>query len=173
MVPNSDGSLLRLNDNGGLLLSEFFGQSGAGADLTVWVQTNAGTASFAANDMDKVGTNYVNFNVPASERAILTGIGGGDRFLLALTRPVPQHGGDGRPEDHGHGPGRGDPDCRDQRHRRRRGSDQRGLHLPMAGRRRGTYPVPQGQPTPWRLPPKARRSRCGSPSPMTVATTRH
>ena len=97
MVPNSDGSLLRLNDNGGLLLSEFFGQSGAGADLTVWVQTSAGTASFAANDMDKVGTNYVNFNVPASERAILTGIGGGDRFLLALTRPVPNTAATGDP----------------------------------------------------------------------------
>ena len=97
MVPNSDGSLLRLNDNGGLLLSEFFGQSGAGADLTVWVQTSAGTASFAANDMDKVGKNYVNFNVPASERAILTGIGGGDRFLLALTRPVPNTAATGDP----------------------------------------------------------------------------
>ena len=97
MVPNSDGSLLRLNDNGGLLLSEFFGQSGAGADLTVWVQTSAGTASFAANDMDKVGTNYVNFNVPVSERAILTGIGGGDRFLLALTRPVPNTAATGAP----------------------------------------------------------------------------
>ena len=97
MVPNSDGSLLRLNDNGGLLLSEFFGQSGAGADLTVWVQTSAGTASFAANDMDKVGGNYVNFNVPASERAILTGIGGGDRFLLALTRPVPNTAATGDP----------------------------------------------------------------------------
>ena len=97
MVPNSDGSLLRLNDNGGLLLREFFGQSGAGADLTVWVQTSAGTASFAANDMDKVGTNYVNFNVPASERAILTGIGRGDRFLLALTRPVPNTAATGDP----------------------------------------------------------------------------
>ena len=97
MVPNSDGSLLRLNDNGGLLLREFFGQSGAGADLTVWVQTSAGTASFAANDMDKVGNNYVNFNVPASERAILTGIGRGNRFLLALTRPVPNTAATGDP----------------------------------------------------------------------------
>ena len=97
MVPNNDGSLLRLNDNGGLLLSEFFGQAGAGADLTVWVQTSAGTASFAANDLDQVGGNYVNFNVPASERAILTGIGRGDRFLLALTRPVPNTAATGDP----------------------------------------------------------------------------
>ena len=93
MLPNSDGSLLRFNDsdgdNGGLVLRDFFGQTGAGADLTVWVQTSSGTASFAASDTDTVGKNYVNFNVPASERAILTGIGTGDRFLLALTRPTP------------------------------------------------------------------------------------
>ena len=97
MAPNSDRSLLRLNDNGGLLLREFFGPSGAGADLTVWVQTSAGTASFAANDMDKVGENYVNFNVPSSERAVLTGIDAGDRFLLALTRPVPNTAAEGAP----------------------------------------------------------------------------
>ena len=40
MAPNSDGSLLRLNDNGGLTLRDFFGPSGTGADLTVWVQTS-------------------------------------------------------------------------------------------------------------------------------------
>ena len=92
MLPNNDSSLLRLNDDGadgGLVLRDFFGASGAGADLTVWVQTSAGTASFAANDMDKVGKDYVNFKVPSSDRSILTGIGTGDRFLLALTRPAP------------------------------------------------------------------------------------
>ena len=89
MAPNSDGSLLRLNDNGGLTLRDFFGPSGTGADLTVWVQTSAGKASFPANDIDKVGGNYVNFKVPSDDRSILTGIGSGDRFLLALTRPAP------------------------------------------------------------------------------------
>ena len=92
MLPNNDGSLLRFNDDGadgGLVLRDFFGASGAGADLTVWVQTGAGTASFAANDIDKVGKDYVNFKVPSSDRSILTGIGTGDRFLVALTRPAP------------------------------------------------------------------------------------
>ena len=93
MLPNSDGSLLRLNDNdgdnAGLVMRDYFGQSGAGVDLTVWVQTSSGTANFPANDIDSAGKNYVNFKVPASERAILTGIGANDRFLLALTRPTP------------------------------------------------------------------------------------
>ena len=97
MLPNSDGSLLRLNDNGGLTLRDFFGQSGAGADLTVWVQTSSGTASFAASDVRSAGGNYVNFNVPTSNRAVLSGIGTGDRFLLALTRPAPNTAATGDP----------------------------------------------------------------------------
>ena len=87
MVPRRNGSLLRLNDDGPLVLRAWFGESGAGADLTVWLQTDAGTTSFAANDVKTVGNSYVNFNVPATGRAIVTGIGAGDRFVLALTRP--------------------------------------------------------------------------------------
>ena len=90
MAPARNGSLLRLNDDGPLVLREFFGESGAGADLTVWLQTDAGTTSFAANDFKTVGGGYVNFNVPTAGRAILTGIGAGDRFVLALTRPAPE-----------------------------------------------------------------------------------
>ena len=89
MAPDRNGSLLRLNDDGPLVLRAYFGESGAGADLTVWLQTDAGTASFAANDFKTAGGGYVNFNVPATGRAILTGIGAGDRFVLALTRPEP------------------------------------------------------------------------------------
>ena len=89
MVPDRTGSLLRLNDDGPLVLRAYFGESGAGADLTVWLQTDAGTTSFAANDFKTVGGGYVNFNVPTVGRAILTGIGAGDRFVLALTRPEP------------------------------------------------------------------------------------
>ena len=90
MVPARNGSLLRLNDDGPLVLRAWFGESGAGADLTVWLQTDAGTTSFAANDVKTVGNSYVNFNVPATGRAIVTGIGAGDRFVLALTRPAPE-----------------------------------------------------------------------------------
>ena len=45
MVPARNGSLLRLNDDGPLVLRAWFGESGAGADLTVWLQTDAGTTS--------------------------------------------------------------------------------------------------------------------------------
>ena len=69
-APEPDGSLLRLNDDGPLNLREFFASSGAGADLTVWVHTSAGTASFAASDVNAAGDNYVNFDVPQPQRAV-------------------------------------------------------------------------------------------------------
>ena len=85
MSPNQNGSLLRLNDDGPLVLREFFGDTGAGAELTVWLRSDAGTTSFAASDVNTAGGSYVNFNVPASGREILRGIGSGDNFVLALT----------------------------------------------------------------------------------------
>ena len=48
MLPQSDGSLLRLNDGGPLVLRDYFGSSGGGADLTAWIQTAQGAVSFAA-----------------------------------------------------------------------------------------------------------------------------
>ena len=90
MLPKSDGSLLRLNDDGPLVLRDYFGSSGDGADLTVWIQTAQGTVSFAASDVRSVGFSYVNFNVPQAARSTLSGIASGDRFILALTRPAPE-----------------------------------------------------------------------------------
>ena len=90
MLPQSDGSLLRLNDGGPLVLRDYFGSSGDGADLTVWIQTAQGAVSFAASDVGSVGSSYVNFNVPQAARSTLSGIGSGDRFILALTRPAPE-----------------------------------------------------------------------------------
>ena len=90
MLPQSDGSLLRLNVDGPLVLRDYFGSSGDGADLTVWIQTAQGAASFAASDVSSVGSSYVNFNVPQAARSTLSGIASGDRFILALTRPAPE-----------------------------------------------------------------------------------
>ena len=89
MLPESDGSLLRLNHDGPLVLRDYFGSSGDGADLTVWIQTAQGAVSFAASDVRTVGSSYVNFNVPQAARSALSGIASGDRFILALTRPAP------------------------------------------------------------------------------------
>ena len=150
MLPNSDGSLLRFNDsdgdNGGLVLRDFFGQTGAGADLTVWVQTSSGTASFAASDTDTVGKNYVNFNVPASRTRCP------ERHRHGRPVPAGAHEarahtpatGDRRSLD---GAGRPDPDRRHQRHLRRRGPGQRGLRLSVA-RRRCEPPAPLRAPSP-------------------------
>ena len=90
MLPQSDGSLLRLNVDGPLVLRDYFGSSGGGADLTAWIQTAQGAASFAASDVRSVGSSYVNFNVPQAARSTLSGIASGDRFILALTRPAPE-----------------------------------------------------------------------------------
>ena len=89
MLPESDGSLLRLNHDGPLVLRDYFGSSGDGADLTVWIQTAQGAVSFAASDVRTVGSSYVNFNVPQATRSALSGIASGDQFILALTRPAP------------------------------------------------------------------------------------
>ena len=89
MLPQSDGSLLRLNVDGPLVLRDYFGSSGGGADLTVWIQTAQGAVSFAASDVRSVGSSYVNFNVPQAARSTLSGIASGERFILALTRPAP------------------------------------------------------------------------------------
>ena len=89
MLPQSDGSLLRLNVDGPLVLRDYFGSSGGGADLTVWIQTAQVAVSFAASDVSSVGSSYVNFNVPQAARSTLSGIASGDRFILALTRPAP------------------------------------------------------------------------------------
>ncbi len=89
MLPKSDGSLLRLNVDGPLVLRDYFGSSGGGADLTVLIQIAQGAVSFAASDVSSVGSSYVNFNVPQAARSTLSGIGSGDRFILALTRPAP------------------------------------------------------------------------------------
>ena len=137
MVPRRNGSLLRLNDDGPLVLRAWFGESGAGADLTVWLQTDAGTTSFAANDFKTVGNSYVNFNVPATGRAIVTGIGAGDRFVLALTRPAPE------PVTPRRRP------CRRQRRRPR----QRPTPTPTPTcRRRRQHPTPTPTPAPTPTP---------------------
>ena len=86
----SGGATLRFNDgSAALALKDYFGANGGGNDLTVWVQTAGGSASFAARDFGSAGANYVNFNVPPGSAALIAGIASGDRFILALIRPTP------------------------------------------------------------------------------------
>ena len=86
----SDGATLRFNDaDGDLSLKDYFGANGDGSDLTIWVQTAGGSVSFPASGFHSAGGNYINFNVPSNAAARIAGIGAGDRFILALTRPTP------------------------------------------------------------------------------------
>ena len=86
------GAGLRLAIGGGVAVARHHGhrprrcQSHAD-DLSAWVQTTAGVASFALSDVVSAGFNYANFGVPHQARRLLGSISEGDRFILALTRP--------------------------------------------------------------------------------------
>ena len=85
------GPVLRLNDaDAGLALRGYFGSGGDGADLTIWVQTASQTVSFPASGVQSAGGNYVNFDLPSAASDLIGGISSGDRFILAMTRPLPQ-----------------------------------------------------------------------------------
>ena len=88
------GARITLNDSGTLSLADFFGSGGAGADLTVWVQTSAGVISFASlgaiADSTQSGDHFVTWAVPTNDQLLVAGITDGDLFIFALTRPEPE-----------------------------------------------------------------------------------
>ena len=91
ILHQAGSATLRFNyDNAALSLKDYFGAGGAGRHLTIWAQTAGGRASFPASAVASAGGNYVNFNVPSGANALFAGIGSGDRFILALTRPAKQ-----------------------------------------------------------------------------------
>ena len=56
--------MLAFNDNGPLLLSDYFGAGGAGADLTLYVQTTAGVGSLPVStttSAEAAGDNFIRF----------------------------------------------------------------------------------------------------------------
>ena len=84
-----NGERFVINDSGPLSLSTYFGVGGDGHDLTVYVRTGTGDAvaswTVADNRRSAAGQN-IQFNVPESERSILTGIALGERWIFALAR---------------------------------------------------------------------------------------
>ena len=92
--PGQDITRIRIRNNGAELrmwdtpspetFSSFFGAGGAGADLTVHVQTAAGVETMS---IGTAGSNYL--NVEGEPAAFLDAIVEGTRFILALTRPAP------------------------------------------------------------------------------------
>ena len=83
---------LTLNDNNlpvALDFGVFFGTSGAGRDLTLYLQTTSdGLVSFTvASTFLNAGGNWLNLTLPAAARTLIDNIATGDRFIIAMARP--------------------------------------------------------------------------------------
>ena len=88
---------LTLNDSNSpveLNFGVFFGTSGDGADLTIYLQTVAdGLVSFTiASAFLSAGGNWLNVVLPAAARTLLDNLTTGDRFIFALARATPPAG---------------------------------------------------------------------------------
>ena len=85
---------LTLNDNDlpvALDFGAFFGTSGEGNDLTVYLQTTSdGLVSFTvASAFLSAGGGWLNLTLPAAGRTLLDNLATGDRFIFALARTSP------------------------------------------------------------------------------------
>ena len=85
---------LTLNDSNSpvaLNFNTFFGTSGDGRDLTVYLQTQSdGLVRFAVADTFlNAGGNWLNLTLPAAARTLLDNLATDDRFIFALARVIP------------------------------------------------------------------------------------
>ena len=88
------GGRLSINDDGDLNLQGYFGTSGAGNDLTIYLQTSDSSASMTVGaTLHSSGSGFVNFTIASgSEMAnLLSGLSGDDRFIFALARTAPDN----------------------------------------------------------------------------------
>ena len=84
------GAVLTINDSVGPFgLSGYFTSGGAGADLTLRVQTATASGSGTLN-ISRVGGGFAVFNMDSAAATLLDGLGSGERFIIALTRPSPE-----------------------------------------------------------------------------------
>ena len=83
-------SALTFFQSGGSSWSAAFEGSGDFTDGTVYVQTLTDLVALpVATTLADAGFTFLRFTVPAADRAAIAGIADGDRFLVAMTRPVP------------------------------------------------------------------------------------
>ena len=85
---------LTLNDSNSPVVLDFntyFGTGGAGADLSVYLQTTSdGLVSFTvASTLLSAGGNWLNVTLPTAARTLLDNLATGDRFIFALARTAP------------------------------------------------------------------------------------
>ena len=83
------GTMLVVNDNAPLALRDYFSPGGAGADLTLYIQTRAGVAALPVASHGRDGPNGIQFDLTGSDLQALTdGIAAGDQFIIAFARPA-------------------------------------------------------------------------------------
>ena len=86
-IRRRSGAVLAFNDNGPLLLADYFGPGGDGADLTLYVQTTAGVGSLPVSTTTSAGGNFIQFGPLGTDLdALVDGIEDGHRFILAFAR---------------------------------------------------------------------------------------
>ena len=83
-------TLLQLNDNNNpvaLDIGAYFSAGGAGADLTIYLQTLAGEVSFPASAASFSRVDQVRFTLPSDAQTLLDGLLDGDRWIFKAARP--------------------------------------------------------------------------------------
>ena len=88
-IRRRNGTMLAINDNDPLSLAAYFSPGGAGADLTLYIQTQDGAASFPVSDHGREGGNMIQFGpLAAGLLSLIDDIADGERFIFALARPA-------------------------------------------------------------------------------------
>ena len=88
-IRRRNGTMLAINDNDPLSLASYFSPGGAGADLTLYIQTHDGAASFPVSDHGREGGNMIQFGpLAAGLLSLIDDIADGERFIFALARPA-------------------------------------------------------------------------------------
>ena len=72
----------------GFGFTDYLGLGGAGNDLTAHIQTLDGSVAFPAAGR-RLGGSFANYVYPEDAQGIISGVGTGDRFILAFYRDLP------------------------------------------------------------------------------------
>ena len=86
-IRRRNGNMLAVNDNDPLVLADYFGAGGTGADLTLYIQTVDGVASLPASTFGPAGSNFVQFGPLGGDLvSLVDDIGDGQSFIFAFAR---------------------------------------------------------------------------------------
>ena len=90
---NNSGSSITINDDGDLVLSEYFGSGGAGNGLRIYFQTlDDGVSYVTVSDtgvLGNTGGGYATFNLDTDTENLVNAITASERFIFALARVQP------------------------------------------------------------------------------------